>query len=78
MEFGGDEVAAGDPVKGARDAHFPEFGTLTCTVYDRYAFRPGNTFNGPAVVEERESTTVLGPDTKARVDEYLNLLVNIE
>jgi N-methylhydantoinase A len=78
MEFGDDEVAFGDPVKGSRDAHFPEFGTLTCAVYDRYAFRPGQTFDGPAVVEERESTTVLGPDTKIRVDEYLNLLVDIK
>ncbi len=78
MEFGDGEIAAGDPVKGARDAYFPEFGMLNCTVYDRYAFWPGYTFNGPAVVEERESTTVLGPDTKVRVDEYLNLLVDIE
>lgn len=78
LRFGGDAVGDGDPVKGTREAHFPEFGRLTCTVYDRYAFKPGFTFEGPAVVEERESTTVLGPDTKVRVDEYLNLFIDIE
>ena len=30
-------------------------------VYDRYALAPGTTFKGPAIVEERESTAVIGP-----------------
>jgi N-methylhydantoinase A len=78
LKFGDETLVEGTPEKGTRDAHFPEFGKLTCTVYDRYAFKPGFTFSGPAVIEERESTTVLGPDTKVRVDEYLNLFVDIE
>jgi N-methylhydantoinase A/oxoprolinase/acetone carboxylase beta subunit len=31
-------------------------------------------FDGPAIVEERESTTVIGPRTRVRVDPRLNLL----
>ena len=31
------------------------------TVYDRYRLGPGATLQGPAIVEERESTTVIGP-----------------
>ena len=29
-------------------------------VYDRYRLGPGAAFVGPAIVEERESTTVIG------------------
>ena len=78
MKFSGDDIETKDPVKGSRTAFFADFGTQTCTVYDRYVLRPGFTFAGPAVVEEKESTTVIGPDAKARVDEYLNLFVDIE
>ena len=78
MKFSGEDIETKDPVKGARAAYFADFGTQTCTVYDRYALRPGFTFAGPAVVEEKESTTVIGPDAKVRVDEYLNLFVDIE
>jgi hypothetical protein len=34
--------------------------------------------HGPAVVEERESTLVAGPDCRLRVDRYLNLIVDIQ
>ena len=48
--------------KGQRPAYFPESGGFVETaVYDRYAFEPGTKFDGPAIVEERESTLILGP-----------------
>jgi N-methylhydantoinase A len=37
-------------------------------VYDRYLLGPGAVFGGPAVVEERESTVVLGPEGRAEID----------
>jgi N-methylhydantoinase A len=43
-------------------------------VYDRYALGPGAVIEGPAVIEERESTVVLGPRAVARVDDRLNLV----
>jgi 5-oxoprolinase (ATP-hydrolysing)/N-methylhydantoinase A len=46
-------------------------------VYDRYALAPGTQLTGPAIVEERESTSVLPPGATAAVDEYANLLVTI-
>lgn len=52
----------GDPVKGERAAYFPERGAHTpTTVYDRYALQPGQGFDGPAIIEERESTLIVGP-----------------
>jgi N-methylhydantoinase A len=52
----------GEATKGTRPVYFPEFrGFHTTPVYDRYALVAGATFAGPAIVEERESTLVIGP-----------------
>ncbi len=45
--------------------------------YDRDLLRPGTTLAGPAVVVEYSSTTVIPPDHKCRVDEYLNLVLSV-
>jgi N-methylhydantoinase A len=64
--------------KGVRRAYFPEVpGYLECPVYDRHALPAGITLTGPAIVEERESTTVLPPGVEAVVDEYASLLVGV-
>jgi N-methylhydantoinase A len=62
--------------KGSRLAYFPESGRFEETpVYDRYALAPGTTFSGPAIVEERESTLIVSPHGRARVDEQRNVIV---
>jgi len=44
-------------LKGERPVWSPaEKAYRTTPVYDRYALRPGDAFDGPALVEEREST----------------------
>jgi N-methylhydantoinase A len=65
-----------DARKGSRRAYFPESsGFAETAVYDRYALQPGVEFTGPAIVEERESTLIVGPRGRARVDENLNVIV---
>ena len=65
-------------VKGRRRAYFPEAGGwVDCPVYDRYSLAAGLTLAGPAIVEERESTSVLPPGTVATVDEYASLVVEV-
>jgi N-methylhydantoinase A len=65
--------------KGKREAYIPEAKAYReVEVYDRYALRPGHRFQGPAIVEERESTVVVGPDASCVVDQYLNLIIDIE
>ena len=55
--------------KRSRMAYFPEPADYVETpVYDRYALTPGMAFAGPAIIEERESTTVVGPGARIRVD----------
>jgi N-methylhydantoinase A len=65
-------------VKGERKAYFPELGGYHPTpVYDRYRLAAGAEVCGPAIVEERESTLVIGPRGKARVDNLLSLIVEL-
>jgi N-methylhydantoinase A len=46
-------------------------------VFDRYRLRPRERFAGPAIVEERESTAIIGP-AEIAVDDHLNLIVTLE
>ena len=65
--------------KGARKAYFPEArGYVDTPVYDRYAFTPGAAFAGPAIIEEREATTVVGPGARVSVDGRLTLILEQE
>jgi N-methylhydantoinase A/oxoprolinase/acetone carboxylase beta subunit len=50
-------------------------GFVPWDVHDRAALRPGDRLDGPAIVEEPETTTILPEDSWAVVDERLNLLV---
>ncbi len=68
----------GTAVKHHRSAYFEEAGGFVqAPVYDRYALAPGNQFTGPAIVEERESTAVIGPGARCRVDDGLALIVEM-
>jgi N-methylhydantoinase A len=62
--------------KGDRPAYFPETsGYLSCPVYDRYRLAPGMMLHGPVIIEERESTVVVGPGAHVEVDIYQNVVI---
>jgi N-methylhydantoinase A len=63
--------------RGERPVLFEDHGWRACPVYDRYALRTGATFSGPALIEERESTCVVGPGAQVRVDEMKNLVIEL-
>jgi len=74
---GGSANARG-AVKTTRPAYFAEASDFVPTpVYDRYALGPGAAFTGPAIVEERESTAVIGPGARCRVDDGLEIVVEL-
>jgi N-methylhydantoinase A len=79
LQVTGDErKIAQAALKGSREAYFPELGGYTAVpVYDRYGLLPGAGFTGPAIVEERESTVIVGPDCRFRIDEQRNLIVEL-
>ena len=69
--FGG---SGADARKGTRMMWFVETkDKMEAAVYDRYNLAPGETVEGPCVVEERESTVVIGPGGVATVHESGNL-----
>lgn len=53
-------------------------GFIPYTVYNRYGLSPGVTLDGPAIIEERESTTIVGEDVDVKVDEYGFLWINFK
>ena len=67
---------ADQAVKGERAAYFADLGGYVSTpVYDRYQLRPGATLRGPAIIEERESTALIGSSGHVEVDSLLNIIV---
>jgi N-methylhydantoinase A len=75
-EGGADASAA---VMGQRDVWIPEVGGFArCPVYDRDLLRAGNRIAGPAIVEQMDATTVVLPRMVARVEPYLNLILEAE
>jgi N-methylhydantoinase A len=72
-ERGADASAA---IIGRRDVWMPEAGGfVACPIYDRTVLEPGNRIAGPAIVEQMDSTTVVLPGMVARVEPYLNLIL---
>ena len=59
---------------GRRRVYFEERFVDT-PLYDRARLQPGDCLEGPAIVEEFGSTTVVFPGQLARVDDYGNLLL---
>ena len=69
---------AGTRRKGTRRAYFPEAnGFVDVPVIDRYALVSADTIEGPALVEERESTCVIGVGDRVRVDAHGNLVASL-
>ncbi|MFQ5933509.1 MAG: hydantoinase/oxoprolinase family protein [Dehalococcoidia bacterium] len=76
-----DVVDGADPqraVKGSRRVYFQDAGGyVDCAIYDRYRLQPGSRIEGPAIVEEQESTALIGPRDRGYIDEWLNLIISI-
>lgn len=63
--------------KGSRRAWFGAAGFADCPVFDRYRLAAGHAHAGAAFVEERETTTVIGPGGEFRVNEYGMLVIRV-
>jgi len=63
-------------VMGYRDVWLAEAaGFVSCPVYDRDKLLAGNRIAGPAIVEQMDATTLVLPGMAARVEPYLNLIL---
>jgi N-methylhydantoinase A len=54
------------------DAHV---GLTPTPIYDRSLLGPGHVIQGPAVIEQVDSTTVVYPRQRATVDDFMNLVI---
>lgn len=71
-------LARASAYKGLRQAFFPEaHGFIDCPVYDRYSLKIDEILNGPALIEERESTVVVGIGDTVKLDGRGNLLLTV-
>jgi len=62
--------------RAVRKVYFAESGGFVdCPSYDRYKLAADGVIDGPAIVEEMDSTTVIHPGFGAAVDRYGNLLI---
>jgi N-methylhydantoinase A len=72
------EAVAPSAARPARRAWFDEAGGFVDTpVLSHYALAPGASIAGPAIVEQRESTVVVGPSATATIDAQRNLVMRL-
>lgn len=66
-------------LKGHRSAYCAERHVFVSTpVYDRYRLRAGDSIDGPALIEETESTCVIALGDQVFVDQQGNLIIHID
>ena len=65
------------PIESRRPVYFGPGKVLDTPVYRRANLAPGMRIDGPAVIEEKTSTTVLYPGERLQVDIYLNMEVEL-
>ena len=75
----GDRASGTETLKGTRQAvfAFSEEGAISAEVpvYDRYRLGQGFSVEGPAIIEEAESTTVVRPGWRCRLDDSSGLIL---
>jgi len=71
--------SASDAIVGERRVYWTRGSAAEPTpIYHRARLEPGHEIVGPAIVEQMDSTTLIGPGHHARLDEYRNLHVDLE
>jgi N-methylhydantoinase A len=64
-------------LKGKRKVYFGN-GYQEIPVYDRYAIAINKKIKGPCIIEEFESTTVIGEDSSVMIDQFKNIVINMK
>ncbi|MDP6531014.1 MAG: hydantoinase/oxoprolinase family protein [Arenicellales bacterium] len=75
------QQALSTPVAQAdtRDVYFEEANGFTaCPIYQRQNLCPGAEFQGPAIIEQLDTTTVIHPGQTVSVDDWGSLIIGME
>ena len=70
--------ATGSPRPSGRRKIYFGNAWYDTAIYSRDALAPGHLFDGPAIIEQRDTTTVVEPDMRLTVDIASNLLVGVK
>jgi N-methylhydantoinase A len=68
-------VDASPAIAGRRPVHFRGVGVVEVPVYARERLEAGMAFAGPAIVDQADTTCVVAPAFRARVDPFGNLIL---
>ncbi len=72
----GDLGAPADALTGRRDVYFEDAaGFVPCDIFDRARLVPGSAIDGPAILENIDSTVVIDPGWRGRIDDYGNCIM---
>jgi len=71
-----DSIAAVPATSSARRPVYFS-GWIDTPIYDRAQLKPGHVFDGPAILEQADTTSVIEPGMRARVDGFGNVLVEM-
>ncbi len=78
-ETEGGSESAGDALRHEGEAWFLVGGGIAqvpTRYYDRSALKAGNRLDGPAIVNQYDSTTVIPPGLSARIDRFGNVVID--
>jgi N-methylhydantoinase A len=68
-----------EALKEKRQVYFHEAGGFTETaIYERSKLPSNTSFDGPAIVEQPDTTTVMPPASVGVIDDYGNLVIRIK
>jgi N-methylhydantoinase A len=63
-------------LKGRREVFFPTIEAYSPTpIFDRYRLHYGNLVQGPAIIEQQDSTIVVNPDQDAHIDHFGQVII---
>jgi len=57
-----------DALKASRKVWFRDFDFVDTDIYERGLMPIGATFEGPAIIEQPDTTTVIPPKSKCKID----------
>jgi N-methylhydantoinase A len=74
-----DRVAGAETRKASRPVYWHERGRMSDTeVIDGAALVAGHVVEGPAVIEQPQTTVIVRPGQTARVDRFLNIVIELD
>jgi N-methylhydantoinase A len=66
-------------IKAERPLYFPAWQEFRgCPIYDRTHLGPGHQVEGPAIIEQYDSTVVVAPGQAAEIDSFNNLILHFQ